>query len=479
MPARQQQTSPSGATATAEAPQTSRVMTWLRRWVFNPYSIALLLVLLLAVGLRVWWISYVDVDPEDGRLDDTLFYDRAADALAEGRGYVHLHGYPTAQWPPGYPFILAGIYKAFGHTVFGAKMLNVFAGAATCLLIYALGARLLNRKAGLLGALIFALFPSAVQFTALVATESIFPVIMLLLILLAISFGRQQNVSPLKLLALGALAGLASLVRSEAPVLLAMIFIAWIATRFSWRRFFGHGALMAVGAVAVIAPWTVRNALVMDAFIPISSGAGHTFLTGHREDPYDPLAIFPEAKLQEKYNYLPPPEREVKVEREAMKEGLEYMWGHPTEELQHLGEKFRQFYTDDSDALRWINGKPEPLPLPPDEYNNWRIITDRYYYAVLALFVISIPFWISFRDYNRLLVVLVIVGWNAAHLIFFPGPRYHAPLVPLFSLFAAYLLVLTLQGLFRLLRPVGRKPALALQRLFERLRLTRRTEAAG
>ena len=479
MPASQQQTSPLEATEGAEESNTTRAAAWLRRRAFNPYSIALLLVLVLAVGLRVWWISYVDVDPQDGRLDDTLFYDRAADALAEGRGYVHLHGYPTAQWPPGYPFILAGIYKAFGYNVLGAKILNVVAGAATCLLIYALGARVLNRKAGLLGALIFALFPSAVQFTALIATESIFPVIMLLLILLAIGFGRQQDVSPLKLLALGALAGLASLVRSEAPVLLAMIFIAWIATRFSWRRFFGHGALMAIGAVAVIAPWTVRNALVMDAFIPVSSAAGHTFLTGHREDPYDPLAIFPEAELQEKYNYLPFPEREVKVEREAMKEGLEYMWGHPTEELQHLGEKFRQFYTDDSDALRWVNGKPEPLPLSADEYNTWRTITDRYYYAIMALFVISIPFWISFRDYNRLLLVLVIVGWNAAHLVFFPGPRYHAPLAPLFSLFAAYLLVLTLQGLFRPLRLMGRKLALALQRLFGRLRLTRRTEAAG
>lgn len=463
----------------AEEAKRDRVVAWVRRQALNPYVIALLLVLALAVALRAWWISYVDVDPQDGRLDDTLFYDRAADALAEGRGYVHLHGYPTAQWPPGYPFILAGIYKAFGHTVLGGKILNVAAGAATCLLIYMLGARVLNRKAGLLGALIFALFPSAIQFTAIIATESIFPVIMLLLILLAISFGRRQDVSPLKLLALGAFAGMASLVRSEAPVLLAMIFIAWIATRFSWRRFFGHGAIMAIGAVAVIAPWTVRNALVMNAFIPVSSGAGHTFLTGHREDPYDPLAIFPEAELQEKYSYLPFPEREVKVEREAMKEGLEYMWGHPTEELQYLGEKFRHFYADDSDALRWVNGRPEPLPLSPDEYNTWRAITDRYYYAIMALFVISIPFWISFRDYNRLLLVLVIVGWNAAHLIFFPGPRYHAPLVPLFSLFAAYLVVVMLQRLFQLFRPLGRKPALALQRLFERLRLTRRTEATG
>jgi hypothetical protein len=47
----------------------------------------LALILLLAVVLRVLWVALVTPEPTDGRRDDTLFYDFAAKALADGEGY--------------------------------------------------------------------------------------------------------------------------------------------------------------------------------------------------------------------------------------------------------------------------------------------------------------------------------------------------------------------------------------------------------
>ncbi len=85
-------------------------------------------ILLLALALRLAWIAYAHPNPNDGRFDDTLFYDHAAQSLAAGKGYLGFFDAQTAGWPPGYPLLLAGIYKAFGHGFLLPRLLNVSRG---------------------------------------------------------------------------------------------------------------------------------------------------------------------------------------------------------------------------------------------------------------------------------------------------------------------------------------------------------------
>jgi hypothetical protein len=46
--------------------------------------------------------------------------------------------------------------------------------------------------------------------------------------------------------------------------------------------------------------------------------------------------VFPEAKIQAKYDYLPRVER-GEGRAGGAREGLEYMWGHPMEEMTTSG----------------------------------------------------------------------------------------------------------------------------------------------
>jgi len=429
----------------------------------RPHLLWLAAIFVLALALRLAWIAYAGPDPNDGRFDDTLFYDHAAQTLAAGEGYTGFADQQTANWPPGYPLLLAAIYKVFGHSVLAAKLLNAFAGAATCLLVYAIAAVVFNRRAGLLAALILALFPGQIYYTTLVMTESVSAAVLALLLLLVLTWTlKQANPSPLRLFLLGLLFGATALLRAEAGILLLVVLLVWKLAIPSWREFARQGALLLIGAALAVMPWTVRNAIAMDAFIPIASGVGHTFLAGHQQDPYDPYSVFPETHLRLKYSYLPFPEREVKVERESLREGLEFMVSHPAYEVQLLFEKLYNLYRDDSDALKWIRGAwvhasevewlkdswvesldrvGEPVvAIPPSAEDNWSRLADGYYYAVMLCALIAAPLWLSFRDRKRLLVILFVAGWTLAHLMFVPGPRYHAPLIPIFCLWAALIL---------------------------------------
>jgi 4-amino-4-deoxy-L-arabinose transferase-like glycosyltransferase len=426
----------------------------------------LLLIFALALGVRLAWISYANPSPSDGRFGDEVFYDHAAQALAEGKGYVGFFNQQTANWPPGYPLILAGVYKVVGHRVIAAKALNAVAGAATCLLVYVVGARVFSRRAGLIAALMMAFFPGQIYFSSLVLTESVFPAMLMLLVLLSLMWiVERERPSAARLFVLGVLFGAAALTRNEAAVLIVPALILLKLVLPSWRRFARQGSFLVVGAVLAVMPWTVRNAIVMKGFIPICSGAGHTLLAGHQDDPYNPGHVFPEAKYGVQYAYLPFPERETKIEQAALNEALRYIVHHPREEILVFPfEKFFHLYRDDSTAVDWIRGSwlhisqvpwlkgswlrslddvgAPVVTIQPSTEDKLALLANGYYYVVLLAALLGVAVWLSLRDKKKLLLVLFVAVWTGAHILIIPGSRYHVPIIPILCLWAALPLAL-------------------------------------
>ena len=450
----------------------------------RPHVLALLAIIVLAIGLRVAWIAYVSPNPADGRLDDTAFYDHAGRALADGKGYVHFYGLPTAQWPPAYPFMLAGMYKAFGHHIIIPKLVNALAGGLTCLLIYLIAARVFNRRVGLLGALLFAVFPGQLFWSTLLMTESLTPALLCLMLLLFMMWVvERRDAGWLRHGTLGALFGVAVLARGEGPVLMLAALVVWrlvvpswrqyaretglltlaavlvvlpwtirnaIRWRLvvpSWRQYAREAEMFALAAVLVVLPWTIRNAVSMHAFIPVTSAAGHTLLAGHQEDPYNPYRVFPEAKIQAQYAYLCErwgtqgcPEQEVKVESEALRESLRFMIHHPKDEARFPFIKLYHLFRSDSDAVAWINSwstEPLPMMLSPAEKDAWSTVANWYYIPLMIVAGLGMPLWFSVKDKRKLILVFFVGAWVATHLMLWPNGRYHAALTPIFSVWAA------------------------------------------
>jgi 4-amino-4-deoxy-L-arabinose transferase-like glycosyltransferase len=416
-------------------------------------------ILALALALRLAWIAYAHPNPNDGRFDDTLFYDHAAQALAAGEGFPGFFNAQTAGWPPGYALVLAGIYKVLGHSFLAPRLLNVFAGVATCLLVYVIGARVFDRRTGVIAALLLALLPSHVYRTTLLMTEVLTGAVVALLAYLLLRWVlKEGGPSRLQAVVLGAFFGAFALMRGEALAFVPVALILWKLVEPSWRRLAGGAALMLGASVLVIAPWTVRNAITMHAFIPVASGLGHTFLAGHQNDPYDTYAVFPEAKITVKYADVPYPDREMKVEREALRQGIDFATSHPAYEVWLVFEKAYNMYRSDDDALPWISGGwidaskapwlagswvrsldagPPTVTIPAGAADNWKDLANGVYFWLLLMAAIGVLAWFSIRDRRKLALVLLVAAWTALHLAFIPGSRYHAPLLPLLALWAA------------------------------------------
>src|SRR5581483_421127 len=97
--------------------------------------------------------------------------DQTARRLAAGLGYSTSDGTPTALFPPGYPLLLAAVYRVFGPGLAVAQAFNVVVSAGIVCATFVLGRLLAGRTVALLGALFVALSPSQVLWSSLLMSE--------------------------------------------------------------------------------------------------------------------------------------------------------------------------------------------------------------------------------------------------------------------------------------------------------------------
>lgn len=236
---------------------------------------------LLGAAVRVAYTLALGQHVELG-VSDASFYSAAANNLADGHGYTDIWRsiteggelLGTAHHPPGWPallslFSLVGVESQLGHRLVGAAL-----GGAVVVLVGVVASRIAGRTTGIVGAALAALHPTLIAADGSLMSETLAGFLLLAVLLVALAAGRRATHG--RAVALGALIGAAALVRSEALqylVLVAVPVAVVAARRAPSRRVaralrFGAGA--ALGIAAVVLPWTARNAVLFDRFVPIS-----------------------------------------------------------------------------------------------------------------------------------------------------------------------------------------------------------------
>jgi len=120
----------------------------------------LLVTLLLAATLRVWHVLSLRDLPLFNELTlDSMTYDQLARSFAAGNWMGPERAFFQ---DPLYPYILAVIYRLFGHDMLVVRLVQAGVGAATCGLLYVIGRRIGGRAVGTVAALIMALYAPAV-----------------------------------------------------------------------------------------------------------------------------------------------------------------------------------------------------------------------------------------------------------------------------------------------------------------------------
>lgn len=233
----------------------------------------MLLILALALGLRV---GYVLATPGYAPLHDDQKYDHLAAAIARTGAYPDLGGRPTAYRPPGYPYLLAGVYRLAGTgagRVEAGRLAQAVLGTVLVGLIGLLALRLFGSRTGLLALGLGALYVPLVTAGTSLLAEPLTAVLVVGAALAVLEWRSRPRWGWVVLA--GGLGGLATLTRSNAFVVLPALALGLWTSRRPWRGVL-PAAVMVTVAVTVVAPWTVRNAVVMHAFIPVSDEAGGT-----------------------------------------------------------------------------------------------------------------------------------------------------------------------------------------------------------
>jgi 4-amino-4-deoxy-L-arabinose transferase-like glycosyltransferase len=241
----------------------------------------------ITLAAAVWRLGYLFVAKFDEGLllNDSLYYSLQASRNGDGDWFREaLTDLPGAEHGPLTILYLTPWSLGNGDDVPWQRFAITLLGIASVAVIGLLGRRLAGPTVGLVAAAIAAVYPNLWVNDSLVMSESLACLIVSIALLVALGFDRRPG--PGRALALGALAGLGGLTRSE-MALFAIGFAALV-----WWRSPGHPkrALMPVlvvsAAALTVAPWTLYNLGRFERPVLLSTNDGSTLLGANCDHTY-------------------------------------------------------------------------------------------------------------------------------------------------------------------------------------------------
>ncbi|HYG79528.1 MAG TPA: glycosyltransferase family 39 protein, partial [Pyrinomonadaceae bacterium] len=250
-------------------------------------------VFFVATGVRLlqWQNNWHTIDKTMWRLTER--YKDEARPLLDGDLKGFLQG--TTPEPdqgilmhtPGYPVLLAAVYKVSGDSDAAVRLFQILADAGAAVLVFLIAAELLPVAAAAIAGLLVAFSPQFAYNSLVLLPDSVSALPILLAVYLIARAAKRPRL--VTIIAAGAAIGLSCWLRANALLLAPFLVLLMLLLFERGRRWRYAGALVAA-AVLVMAPITIRNAVVYGSFIPLSLSAGQNLTAGIAD--YDPEKRF-------------------------------------------------------------------------------------------------------------------------------------------------------------------------------------------
>lgn len=415
-----------------------RSAAWRLRWFGSPLAV----VVALGLSLRLIAADVVHfLTLRTGTrclFADTEAYWRLAGALLRGTSYeISQWGIPhKALRTPGYPLFLAGCRWIFGDRTLPVRLVQaVIASAAAVLVAHLARALLMPPQASdrqkrrveaiaIIAALLYACDPGQVGISVLILSEALYIPLLLLAACGIVALVRPPAISQVDgtgysnkayvglAAAVGGLLGASVLVRpSGTPLALLWIaFTPFFAPRLRRRRLLGLSGLMILGMASVMAPWWIRNAVLLGEFVPTASWGGASLYDGlnPRADGSSNMDFLNEKGLWSL--------DELGQDRELTRRALEFAREHPGRVLSLALQKAGRYWS----------------PLPLAEAGAPRVLRWSMALAAIPLYLAALlGLWDRRRD---ALAIAVSAGpvlvFALLHMIFVGSARYRMAAFP-------------------------------------------------
>ena len=256
----------------ASAAGRSPVSTWLKRFAGEPRDnhpdwLFTITIAVIAMLPRLYVALVWAKEP----VWDGHYYHFGATRIAEGLGYsedVIRHGLkmwkPWTHYPVGYSAFLALFYAILGPHNWVAPVVNAFAGTGLVVVINRLAKRALGLWRGRLAAVLTAIHPGLIAYSAVVMTEPFAGFLVVLAVYLIVHAPDRR----ITLLLAGATLAFAVLVRPSSLLAAPLLVVLF---PFSFWHAVTRTAIVSALCVLFVLPWTLRNCHRMDGCAFVSN----------------------------------------------------------------------------------------------------------------------------------------------------------------------------------------------------------------
>jgi 4-amino-4-deoxy-L-arabinose transferase-like glycosyltransferase len=240
--------------------------------------ILFLAILAIGFGLR----AYRVVEPLGTPGDDAHAYYALSKALYTEGSYGGPGFHDPSDWSPGAPLLYAAAFYATGGAREGtARIVELLLGMATIVVVFLLGRRVAGGAAGLIAAFAVAVYPPFIHSVGALYSE---PLAMATLPAAVLGFlwaGERERLRAWLLP--GLLLGVTAMARPEylaVAVAFALLAALRVVRAKGWKPGLAATGLLVAGLLVPIVPWTVRNIVVLDRAVTISTGGGKALYVG-------------------------------------------------------------------------------------------------------------------------------------------------------------------------------------------------------
>jgi hypothetical protein len=431
----------------------------------------LLSILLCCVGLRFGMIvlrfDELNSDPDS--------YLGIARNLNEGSGYsTPGTDSPTAFRPPLYPILISAISS---DTLAWARgLLNLLAAAGSLVLIWKSAQHLgLSRSGRILATLVYGLDPLLLRYTSLSMTETLASFMTAVLLWRLTVPAEATDVSQTQpsnwgsAVVTGIIFGLCVLTRPTYWVFAFLYgtFISWQFLRFrstERSQIIPRSLAVAMGAALVVGPWLVRNLIVLESPVLMTTHGGYTILLGNNKAFYEEVVNQPFGTV---WDGSKGPGQAVwanginqemdalglitEVERDLWMSSLakQAIRNNPKLFLKACWLRFARFWNV-------VPSGPAADPIP----GSVLYAVGTYYTCVWLLLIVGLFNLCREEATSRqrwVPVVLLAIAFTALHLVYWSNVRMRAPIVPALSLIAGAVTTGTTSMTARRLKRLSRR----------------------
>lgn len=330
--------------------------------------------------------------------------------------------------PTGYPTALAAVFAPFGAQTLYGQLLNCAMGLATAALVYDIAQRLWGPASARWSLWLFALAPTQILMTGVLASEPLYGLLLCLAIWLSIRLGARWILAAV---AIGAVLAASNYVRPTSPALVpAFVAVFFIASYKPKVATLASVALVACFLVllAPVAVWSEQTKGELS--ISPSNYGGWSLLVGTdsaRTGQYNPDLVSQVGGTPGTPDF----------DRRAGQLAVERLRKNPGKLVPLAIQKFPIMWAADTYGVLYTIGIGSDSG-HPSESKGLLVASQAAYLVLVTLCAIGLWALRSAVPPTVLLILLMVLALALVHTFLEIEPRYHSFVVPLLCIPAGY-----------------------------------------